>query len=52
MQLLTLAAIRFYCAAQNKKKAMKRSEETYAALKNQEFLDLTDRENLEFEYIL
>ncbi|KAK5083329.1 Allantoate permease [Exophiala xenobiotica] len=44
--------IHFWCVRQNKIKARKRQEPGYIKLENQEWLDLTDKENLEFEYIL
>jgi ACS family allantoate permease-like MFS transporter len=37
---------------QNKKKAKLRAQPGYKKLENQEFLDLTDRENPEFVYTL
>jgi len=48
--LVDLAAIYAYCKWQNKKKAELRAQPGYVKLENQEFLDLTDRENLEFVY--
>ncbi len=48
--LLDLFFIYWYCRRQNKKKAAIRAEPDYVKLENQEFLDLTDRENPEFEY--
>jgi MFS transporter, ACS family, allantoate permease len=50
--LLDLAFIYFYCRRQNKKKAQIRAQPGYVKLENQEFLDLTDRENPEFVYTL
>lgn len=47
-----LAFIHFYCVRQNKKKAEIRSAPGYVKLENQEWLDLTDRENPEFIYTL
>ena len=44
--------IHWWCVNQNKKKAARRQDPGYVKLENQEWLDLTDRENLEFEYIL
>jgi len=44
--------IHFWCVRQNKLKAKKRMEPGYIKLENQEWLDLTDRENLEFVYSL
>jgi MFS transporter, ACS family, allantoate permease len=37
---------------QNKKKAAKRAEPDYKKRENQDFLDMTDRENTEFVYVL
>ena len=36
----------------NKRKAVKRADPLYKKLGNQEFLDLTDKENPEFVYVL
>ncbi|EUC49850.1 hypothetical protein COCMIDRAFT_83730 [Bipolaris oryzae ATCC 44560] len=47
-----LAFIHFYCVRQNKKKALIRAAPDYVKLENQEWLDLTDRENPEFIYTL
>ncbi|CAN9246952.1 unnamed protein product [Alternaria alternata] len=47
-----LAFIHFYCVWQNKKKAQIRAAPEYVKLDNQEWLDLTDRENPEFIYTL
>jgi len=47
-----LLFIHFYCASQNKKKARLRAAPGYVRLENQEWLDLTDRENVEFVYTL
>ena len=47
-----LAFIHFYCVRQNKKKAEIRAAPGYVKLENQEWLDLTDRENPEFIYTL
>ncbi|KAF2705214.1 MFS general substrate transporter [Pleomassaria siparia CBS 279.74] len=47
-----LAFIHFYCVWQNKKKAQIRASPEYIKLENQEWLDLTDRENPEFVYTL
>lgn len=46
-----LAFIYIYCRRQNAKKSKIRAHEDYAKLPNQEFLDLTDRENPEFVYV-
>ena len=37
---------------QNRKKAKIRAQPGYVKLENQEFLDLTDKENPEFNYIV
>ncbi|KAL6249009.1 Allantoate permease [Rhinocladiella similis] len=50
--LIDLAFIWWYCRRQNKLKAKLRSEPGYVKLENQEWLDLTDRENPEFTYSL
>jgi ACS family allantoate permease-like MFS transporter len=50
--LCDLGFIYFYCRLQNKKKAKVRAQPGYVKLENQEFLDLTDRENPEFVYTL
>ena len=50
--MIDLALIYLYCRWQNKKKAKLRSQPGYEKLQNQAFLDLTDRENLEFVYSL
>lgn len=42
----------WYCRNQNKKKAAFRAQAHYRKLANQEWLDLTDRENPEFMYTL
>ncbi|KAK4142004.1 major facilitator superfamily domain-containing protein [Dichotomopilus funicola] len=42
----------WYYRRQNKKKALIRAQPSYTKLENQEFLDLTDRENTEFVYTL
>lgn len=47
-----LAFIHFYCVWQNKKKAQLRAAPGYIKMENQEWLDLTDRENPEFIYTL
>ncbi|MCJ1308919.1 hypothetical protein MMC25_002574 [Agyrium rufum] len=44
--------IYWYCKRQNRKKAELRAQPTYTKLGNQEWLDLTDRENPEFVYTL
>ncbi|THW87072.1 putative MFS allantoate transporter [Aureobasidium pullulans] len=49
---LLVYAIYFYCRYQNKLKAHIRSQPGYVKLENQEFLDLTDKENPEFIYTL
>ncbi len=50
--LVDLAFIHFYCKAQNKKKEGIRADPGYSKLNNNEFMDLTDRENPEFVYTL
>lgn len=45
-----MAFIYMYCKLQNKKKTQLRAEPHYVKLENQEWLDLTDRENPEFVY--
>ncbi|KAF2115221.1 major facilitator superfamily domain-containing protein [Lophiotrema nucula] len=50
--LVDLAFIHWYCRHQNKKKERVRSEPGYVKLNNQEWLDLTDKENPEFVYTL
>lgn len=47
-----MAFIWSYSKWQNSKKARLRAEPHYVKLQNQEFLDLTDRENPEFVYTL
>ncbi|KAL8724437.1 MAG: hypothetical protein Q9166_007959 [cf. Caloplaca sp. 2 TL-2023] len=44
--------IYWYCKHQNKKRAAFRAQPDYTKLENQEWLDLTDRENPEFVYSL
>ena len=48
--LIDLGLIYMWCKYQNKKKAKIRAQPGYVKLENQEFLDLTDRENPEFTY--
>ena len=50
--LADLVFIWWYCRRQNKKKAAVRADPKYRKLENQEWLDLTDRENPEFVYTL
>ena len=50
--LCDLAAIYAYCRWMNRKKRLVRERPGYRKLENQEFLDLTDRENPEFVYSL
>ncbi|KAL8933976.1 MAG: hypothetical protein Q9216_006129 [Gyalolechia sp. 2 TL-2023] len=50
--LCDLLFIYWYCKHQNKKKAAIRAKPDYLKLENQEWLDLTDRENPEFVYTL
>jgi ACS family allantoate permease-like MFS transporter len=47
-----LAFIHVYCVWQNKKKRNIREAPDYVKLMNQEWLDLTDKENPEFVYTL
>ncbi|KAF2721898.1 MFS transporter [Polychaeton citri CBS 116435] len=48
--LMDLLLIYWYCKRQNNKKAAIRAQPDYIKAENQEFLDLTDRENPEFIY--
>lgn len=50
--LVIMAFIHYYCVRQNAKKAAIRNAPGYVRLENQEWLDLTDRENPEFVYTL
>ncbi|KKY29234.1 putative mfs allantoate [Phaeomoniella chlamydospora] len=50
--LLDVFFIWWYCKQQNTKKAKARAEPGYVKLENQEWLDLTDKENPEFDYAL
>lgn len=50
--IIDILFIHWYCVRQNKIKAAKRAEPGYVKLENQEWLDLTDKENMEFTYIL
>ena len=50
--LVDIIFIWWYYRRQNKKKALTRADPAYIKLENQEFLDLTDRENAEFIYTL
>lgn len=50
--MFDLAFIWWYCAAQNKKKQAVRDSPEYARLENMEFMDLTDKENTEFRYVI
>jgi hypothetical protein len=50
--LVDLAFIYWYFKRQNAKKVATRAEPGYEKLVNQEWLDLTDKENLEFMYSL
>ncbi|OJJ06112.1 hypothetical protein ASPVEDRAFT_45526 [Aspergillus versicolor CBS 583.65] len=47
-----LVAIRFWYRRENERKAVLRADPGYVRLENQEWLDLTDRENLDFVYSL
>jgi len=48
--LIDLGLIYFWLKRQNAKKAAHRALPDYQKIANQEFLDLTDRENPEFVY--
>ncbi|KAL1977290.1 hypothetical protein VTN31DRAFT_149 [Thermomyces dupontii] len=50
--LADLALIWWWYRRENRRKARIRAQPGYVKLENQEFLDLTDRENHEFEYAL
>lgn len=50
--LLDFAFIYWYCWNQNRRKAAFRARPGYSKLENQEWLDLTDKENPEFVYTL
>jgi len=50
--LVDMVFIWWYCKRQNQKKAAFRAQSHYRKLENQEWLDLTDRENPEFVYTL
>ena len=50
--LIDLMFIWWYCRHQNRKKAAVRAQPEYRKLENQEWLDLTDKENPEFIYAL
>lgn len=50
--LIDIYFIWWYCRLQNKKRAAIRASPSYVRLENQEWLDLTDRENPEFIYTL
>ncbi len=50
--LLDIAFIIWYCKRQNHLKAARRAEPGYKHAPNQEWLDLTDKENAEFVYTL
>ncbi|KAF2753786.1 membrane transporter [Pseudovirgaria hyperparasitica] len=50
--ILDMAFIWWYCKKQNAKKAAIRAQPEYMKLENQEFLDLTDRENPDFVYTI
>lgn len=47
-----LGFIHVYCVRQNTRKAQMRAAPEYVKLENQEWLDLTDKENPEFVYTL
>ncbi|KAF1985772.1 MFS allantoate transporter-like protein [Aulographum hederae CBS 113979] len=50
--IFDMVFIWWYCRLQNTKKATFRAQPGYVKLENQEWLDLTDRENPEFVYTL
>jgi len=50
--LCILAFIYVYCKRQNTLKARVRAGPGYEKLENQEWLDLTDKENPEFVYVV
>lgn len=50
--LFIMLFVYLWCRVQNKKKEEVRSRPDYVRLENQEWLDLTDRENPEFVYTL
>ncbi|KAI9738826.1 MAG: hypothetical protein M1834_008333 [Cirrosporium novae-zelandiae] len=50
--LVDLVFIYWYCKRQNAKKEAIRARPDYIRLENIEFLDLTDRENMEFVYVV
>lgn len=50
--IVDMLYIYWYCKRQNKLKEAVRSQEGYSKLENQEWLDLTDKENPEFVYTL
>ena len=52
ISLLDLGFIYWWCRRQNRLKESMRAEPTYIRLQNQQFMDLTDQENLEFIYTL
>lgn len=52
VSLMIIVFIYFWCRLQNAKKAAIRAAPGYVKLENQEWLDLTDRENPEFDYSL
>jgi ACS family allantoate permease-like MFS transporter len=50
--IVDIVFIYWYCKRQNAKRAAVRASPSYVKLENQEWLDLTDRENPEFVYTL
>ncbi|KAI4846836.1 putative MFS allantoate transporter [Aureobasidium sp. EXF-8845] len=50
--IVDIVFIYWYCKRQNAKRATARASPSYVKLENQEWLDLTDRENPEFVYTL
>ena len=52
LSIIDLLLIYFYCRRQNRKKSAILNDRGYIRMENQEWLDLTDRENPEFIYTL
>lgn len=50
--LVDLVFIWWYYRRQNLKKSLLRADPSYTRIENQEFLDMTDKENPEFNYSL
>ena len=51
VSMLDLVFIAWYCRRENKRKARLRAEPSYQKIRNAEWLDLTDWENLEYVYV-